>query len=215
MRSPRRGRARAHHACSSSMPTHPSFEHDTTSRSASSVVDHLVQRVGHRAPRVEDRARRRVTKVVALARDAVVRRRIPRDQRLPHVVVGRVAVLVVGRIEVGEVEVLPTRRRHRHASPWTACPAPASSDGTRKLERCCERGAHCLTYAICTPVVESTRSAASIEARQQDRLVRVAAPLAIDGVADGVDACRVVRLEVARLCREDVGHVPRLRERAR
>ena len=48
------------------------------------------------------------------------------------------------------------------ASPWMARPGPANNSGTRNVNGFDERGAHCFTYAICTPVVESTRSAASI-----------------------------------------------------
>ena len=43
-----------------------------------------------------------------------------------------------------------------------ARPRPANNSGTRNSSGLDDRGAHCFTYAICTPVVESTRSAASI-----------------------------------------------------
>ena len=39
---------------------------------------------------------------------------------------------------------------------------PARSSGTRSCNGLNDRGAHCFTYAIWTPVVESTRSAASM-----------------------------------------------------
>ena len=43
-----------------------------------------------------------------------------------------------------------------------ARPVPASRSGTRSSNGLNDRAAHCFTYAICTPVVESTRSAASM-----------------------------------------------------
>ena len=43
-----------------------------------------------------------------------------------------------------------------------ARPGPSSNSGTRSSSGLADRGAHCFTYAICTPVVESTRSAASM-----------------------------------------------------
>ncbi len=43
-----------------------------------------------------------------------------------------------------------------------ARPGPARSSGTRSSNGLNDRGAHCFTYAIWTPVVESTRSAASM-----------------------------------------------------
>ena len=43
-----------------------------------------------------------------------------------------------------------------------AHPAPTRSSGTRSSSGLNDRGDHCFTYAICTPVVESTRSAASM-----------------------------------------------------
>ena len=79
-------------------------EYDTTSTLGVDALDARPQRVGHRAAAVEDARGRRVAQLVALARDAVVLGRVPRDERLPHVVVRVVAVLVVGRVEVGEVE---------------------------------------------------------------------------------------------------------------
>ena len=48
------------------------------------------------------------------------------------------------------------------ASPATVRPLPGSSSGRRRTRSWCARGAHCLRYAIWTPVVESTRSAASM-----------------------------------------------------
>ena len=83
------------------------------------VGDHLPQRVGHRPPLVEHALGRVVARVDALARHAVVLGRVPRDQRLPHVVVGEVAVLVVRRVEVGEVA-----RRRASPRPRARRPAP-------------------------------------------------------------------------------------------
>ena len=69
------------------------------------------------------------------------------------------------------------------------------------------RGAHDLRYAICTPVVESTRSAASSSDGQQHRLQPRAGVALGDGGADGVDALAVGGLEVARRAAEHLGHV--------
>ena len=59
--------------------------------------------------RLNGALRRVVPGVGALARDAVVLGLVPRDQRLPHVVVREVAVLVVRRVEVREVEATRAR----------------------------------------------------------------------------------------------------------
>ena len=71
-------------------------------------------------------------------------------------------MLVVRRIEIGEVELTDGCRNLERVAPHRATIAdeelaePRSSSGRN------ERAAHCFTYAIWTPVVESTRSAASI-----------------------------------------------------
>ena len=82
------------------------------------------ERVGHRPPAVEHALGRVVAGVDALAGHAVVLGRVPRHQRLPHVVVGEVAVLVVRRVEVGEVARRRASRATSSASPRTAAPAP-------------------------------------------------------------------------------------------
>ena len=46
-----------------------------------------------------------VARVEALAGDAVVRRSVPPDERFPDVIVREVAVLVVRRVEVGEIDL--------------------------------------------------------------------------------------------------------------
>ena len=196
----------SHHARSSSTPTHPSFEHDTTRRSASRVVDDLVERVRHRAARVEHRPRRRITEIVSFAGDAVVRGSVPRDQRLPHVVVGGVAVLVVRRVEVGEIEVAElldhctgvTLDRVTGAREQRRDPQPERLLGARRP--LLDVG-HLHARGRVHPV------GCLDEAREQDRLERVTAPFVVDRGADGVDACRVVRLDVPRLLREHVGDV--------
>ena len=94
------------------------------SRSASGIA----------APVVEHALRRRVARVDALARDAVVLGRVPRDERLPHVVVREVAVLVVRRVEVREVERAERRRPASTRRRARAAPGPATSSGTRSVE---------------------------------------------------------------------------------
>ena len=130
-------------------------EHEPRAREP---LDDPRQRVRGLAPPVE-RALRRPA-VDALAGDAVVLGRVPADQRLPHVVVREVGVLVVRRVEVGAL----ARRRTSSvsASSRVTVPAgPGTTAGSRSSSALNERGAHCFTYAIWRPHVESTRSAAS------------------------------------------------------
>jgi len=61
---------------------------------------------GHLATAVEHALGGLVAGVDPLAGDAVVLRGVPAHEGLPHVVVGEVAVLVVGRVEVGQVHGL-------------------------------------------------------------------------------------------------------------
>ena len=136
--------------------------------------------------------------VDALARDAVVLGRVPRDQRLPDVVVREVAVLVVGRVEVREIERPERARRLARVAPDRRAPARRAARARRSSSGRYDRGAHCFTYAICTPVVESTRSAASIRLVSSTGYSHELAVVALDRVADRVDPPAVVRLEEAR-----------------
>jgi hypothetical protein len=84
------------------------------------------------------------------------------DERLPHVVVREVPVLVVRRVEVREVE----RAERGGELERAAARDPGAGELGDATSGGCARGAQRLRYAIWTPTVESTRSAASI------RLVR-------------------------------------------
>ena len=171
--------------------------------------DRAAQRVRHLALAVEHALGRIVAGVDALAGHAVVLRLVPRHERLPHVVVGEVAVLVVRRVEVGEVDMADRCRRVASASPSSARPGPASRCGTSRRSGLYERGAHSLTYAICTPVVESTRSAASSRLVSRIGSSGGAGVVAGDRLADGVDPLAVVRLEEPRSDAERLGEVAR------
>ena len=67
-------------------------------------VDARLERDGHLAPPVERAGTGAVAQLEPLARDAVGLGLVPRHEGFPHVIVRLVAVLVVRRIEVGEVE---------------------------------------------------------------------------------------------------------------
>ena len=123
--------------------------------------DRSAQRIRHLALAVEHALGRVVAGVEPLAGDPVVLGPVPRHDRLPHVVVGEVPVLVVGRVEVGEVDVTELGGDRCSVAEQRRTRSPSSNCGTSSRSGLNERGAHCLTYAICTPVVESTRSAAS------------------------------------------------------
>ena len=142
---PRRGRAPRTCRAARRALTHDSSLYDSTTTRARTSRDHPRERVGHLAPAVERALGRGVARVDALARHAVVLGRVPRHQRLPHVVVREVAVLVVRRVEVGEVDTARASARASSASPRTAAPGPASSSGTRSSSGGHERGAHCFT----------------------------------------------------------------------
>ncbi len=135
-----------------------------------------------------------------------MRRRVPRHQRLPHVVVGGVPVLVVRRVEIGEVEVAEAGRGragiavHRVARPGEERRQP-------QVQRLLRARRPLLDVRHLHPGGRVDPVGGLDEARQQERFVRMTAPRPIDLVADGIDARRVVRLHEAGLTGEDVGHI--------
>ncbi len=97
--------------------------------------DDAAERVGHQPTPVEHALGGVVARVDALARHAVVLGRVPRDQRLPHVVVGEVAVLVVRRVEVREVALGQRRRHVERVAAARATPVPGEQLGDAQRER--------------------------------------------------------------------------------
>src|ERR1039458_7033023 len=82
--------------------------HDNNGRFDS--ADDLGEGSGHCLLRIEITAGGGAPRVGPLARNPVVVGRVPADEGLPDVVVGEVAVLVVRRVEIREID--RTDRRH-------------------------------------------------------------------------------------------------------
>ena len=80
----------------------PSSENETTSQRAPGPLDQVGQRRSGLPAQVVGALARAA--VGALARDPVVVGRVPPHERLPHVVVAEVGVLVVGRVDVRQVD---------------------------------------------------------------------------------------------------------------
>ena len=124
-------------------PSQDSSLQDTTTTVASMFSTISRQGGGHGRLRVEVAARGGVLRVDALAGDPVVGRRVPADQGLPDVVVREVAVLVVGRVEVGEVD-RPDRRPAPAWRPPGSSARPGKEIGGPERQRGWRhRGAHC------------------------------------------------------------------------
>ena len=202
-----------HMSTSSSNDSHDSSLYDSTSSSASTRAHDGPQRVRHATPTIEDALRVRVARVDPLAGHAVVLGRIPRDERLPHVVVGEVAVLVVGRVEVGEVEGPERRGPRRRRRPRTRATGTGEQLGDPQLEwsvrarRPLLHVGHLHAGRGVDPVGRLD------EAGEEDRLQRRAGVVACDRVADRVDARAVVGLQEPGLHTEGVGEVPRRRRK--
>src|SRR5664280_1026640 len=107
----------------------------------------------HRASTVEGAAGARIAELGPLACHAVVLRGVPGHQRLPHVVVRVVPVLVVRGVEVGEVHGAEPGRPDQGAGvPAHGTPGTGQQLGYPEDEGAVGPG---------SPLVESTRSAAS------------------------------------------------------
>ncbi len=145
--------------------------------------------------------------VDALVCDAVTRGRVPANERLPEVVVREVGVLVVGRVDVDEIDIeAPARARSRRAGlPDARRPV----DGQRHAEL--ERVVRARRPALEERHLQAGRAVDAIgglEQRGQDDAEFELSQIArFDRVADGVDAAAVVRLEVASALAEDVADV--------
>jgi len=169
------------------------------------ALDAGAERVGHRPPAVEDARAVAVGELGALARDAVVRRRVPRDDRLPHVVVRLVAVLVVRRVQVGEIEVAELREQRDRVTPDRGTLAgeqvrAAEREALVRAGRPLLQVRHLHAGGGVDPVGRLD------EARQQDGEERVP-PAVLDGITDGVDAGAVLGTEVPGVVAERAGHV--------
>ncbi len=170
--------------------------------------DHPPERIRHQSTPVEHALGRVVARVDALARDPVVLGGVPRDQRLPHVVVGEVPVLVVRRIEVGEVA---RRQRGGHvervAADRHAGAGEELGDPQRQRRRRSRRPLLHVRHLHAGGGVDPVGGLE--QAGEQDRVVGRARVLALDRIADGVDPRTVERLEEARLLAERLGEVAR------
>ena len=135
-----------------------------------------------------------------------MRRRVPRDQRLPHVVVGEVAVLVVRGIEVGEVEA-PELARERSGIASSREPDAAQQSRRDELQPLVRALRPLLDEGHLHPdgrVDPVSRFDEAGEEHRLERSPRVALP---DRVADGVDPLSVERLEEPGLPAERLGDV--------
>ena len=180
-------------------------DHDTRA----DVADHTLERGRHLALDVEHALGRRIAGVDPLARDAVVRGGVPRHERLPHVVVREVPVLVVRRVEVGEVE-LAEGARHVDRVGADRPPAAVEEIGDAQRERRCRPRRPLLHVRHLQAGGGVDAIGGFDEAREQDRLERRPRVVTCDRVADRVDACAVERLHEPRLHAERVGEVARL-----
>ena len=115
-------------------------------------------------------------------------------------------MLVVGRVEIGQVEV-PERRRQLDGVTLDGAARAVEQLGHPQLERV-ERARRPLLHVRHLHAGGRVDPVGRLdEARQEQRVQRGAGELGLDGVAHGVDPGGVVRLEEAGLAAEHLGHV--------
>ena len=159
----------------------------------------------HLAPTVELARSRPIGQFVSLARDAVVLGFVPRHERLPHVVVGLVAMLVVGRIQIGEVE----RAQHRCQRDGIAAPRrPTAVEevGPPQREAMVRAGSPLLQVRHLDPGRRVDPIGGFDQAGQQDREMGMTTA-GFDRVSDRVDARAVLGPQVTGFLAERAGHV--------
>ena len=172
--------------------------------------DDVRQRRRHLPPPVEHRLGRLVPAVDALAGDAVVLGCVPTDQSLPDVVVGEVPVLVVGRVEVGEIDVwqdvdgLPDVAEDRDAGAGQEL-GPAQFQVVVRPRRPLLEVGHLDARRGVDPVGRQHQRG------QQDREQRATPVLLLEAVPDGVDPAAVLRGEEPGRLAEGPGEVAGLR----
>jgi hypothetical protein len=132
---------------------------------------------------------------------------IPGHQSFPDVIIGEVAVLVVWRIEVREVEVTqlidepgcitangpagPDEKLRRSQLKRVVGPSRPLLD-VRHLQTCCRVNAIRRVYQAC----------------QEDGIQGVSSEVSLDTVTDGVDSFAIEWLEIPRLNAEGFGEIP-------
>ena len=171
---------------------------------------HLGQRRRH-LPFAVEHAGRFITHFGPLARHPVVLGGIPCHEGLPHVVIRRVAVSVVGRVQIGEVErpqravtnqfdriAMKSRARTQEQLGGPQLQVPISPGGP------CLEVRHLLAGRRVHPV------GGLDEAGQQDRIQRRGREILFQGIADGIDPGAVLRTEEPGPTTEDLGDVPLL-----
>ena len=172
-------------------------------------ADGLPQGLGHLSPAIERALVGRVARVDPLARLPVVVGVVPGHQRLPDVVVGEVAVLVVGRVEVGQVE-LAQRLDHFGRIGPDGPPGTRQELGRTKLQAVVGAG----SPAFHVGHLQSRRRVDAIrgvdEAGEQDGIEVASSEVRLDPIPDGIHPLAVEGLEEPGPDAERLGEVPRL-----
>ena len=145
--------------------------------------------------------------VDALVGDAVARRGVPADERLPDVVVREERVLVVGRVEVDEIDV-ERRREEVGIEPRDGAGRAGDRLGQPQAELVVGAGRPRLQIGH-LQARRAVDAVCRLEQRgEQDAPLERRERVAVDRVADRVDPGAVLRLQVARLPAEGLGEVP-------
>ena len=149
-----------------------------------------------------------VAGIDAFAGDPVVLGLVPAHQRLPHVVVREVAMLVVRRVEVHQVDRAEQLDR-ADGVPSHGVPGTGEQHGHLELQVGVRARRPLLEVGHLQPRGRVDPVCGQQQRGEQDRPQRTVRVVALDRRADRVDARTVVRLEVARLLAEGAGDVAR------